>query len=97
MPIDGEGEWIERYVFCVDSDAQKATTALRCQTGAAISGSTTAGTYVQKIIEDNPRDVQRRPTPAPEKPFIKRGLLLAGIFTGVAILVGRIFTTARGA
>lgn len=74
-----------------NSDGSKGSAEVRCQSGAVISGSAPSGGYVQ-ITEDKRHEV-RRPSDVHNRPNIKGSLILAGIFAGVAIIIGKIFSS----
>jgi len=74
-----------------NSDGSRGSSEVRCQSGAAISGSAPSVGYVQ-ITEEKRREV-RRPSDVHDKPNIRGSLILAGIFAGVAIIVGKIFSS----
>lgn len=73
------------------SDGSRGNAEVRCQSGAVISGSPPSGGYVQ-ITEEKRHEV-RRPSDIHNKPNIKKSLILAGIFAGVAIIIGKIFSS----
>lgn len=74
-----------------NSDGSKGSAEVRCQSGAVISGSAPSGGYVQ--ISEEKRHEVRRPSDVHNRPNIKGSLILAGIFAGVAIIIGKIFSS----
>lgn len=71
------------------SDGSKGTADARCKPGAGISGIKSTGGIVHIQEPGEPR----RPSDGHDKPNIKGSLILAAIFAGVAIIVGKIFVS----
>lgn len=71
------------------SDGSKGSADARCKPGAGISGSRSTG----GVVHIQERSERRRPSDGHDKPNIKGSLILAAIFAGVAIIVGKIFVS----
>lgn len=74
----------------LSSDGSRGSAEARCHTGAAIPNSPPSGNYVQ--ISEEKRGEIRRPSDIRQKPNISGSLILAGVFAGAAIIIGKIFS-----
>lgn len=75
------------------SSGEASRTELRCQPVSVISGSPASGGVVH--ISEEKRTEIRRPIEYHEPASLKRGVILAGIFTGVSLILGVVFSAKR--
>lgn len=75
-----------------DRSSEIATSDARCFSGVEIVGSPPTGLVnisERRQYEDNPTQN------SDGKPNVRGSIILAGLFTGIAVIVGRIFTRKK--